>query len=45
MLRAAETELPRLKQLGIGVVWLMPIHTIGVSRLGIEPWGYKVFVQ
>ena len=28
-LRGAEKELPRLKQLGIGIVWLMPIHKIG----------------
>ena len=27
--RAAEKELPRLKQLGIGIIWLMPIHKIG----------------
>jgi glycosidase len=28
-LRAAETQLPRLKELGIDIVWLMPIHKIG----------------
>ena len=27
--RAAEKDLPRLKQLGIGIIWLMPIHKIG----------------
>lgn len=28
---AAEKELPRLKELGVDVVWLMPIHPIGVE--------------
>lgn len=28
-LRAAQAQLPRLKALGIGIVWLMPIHPIG----------------
>lgn len=28
-LAAAEAELPRLKRLGVDVVWLMPIHPIG----------------
>ena len=28
-LRAAQEQLPRLKTLGIGIVWLMPIHPIG----------------
>ena len=28
-LAAAERELPRLKSLGVGIVWLMPIHPIG----------------
>ena len=28
-LRAAERELPRLKRLGVDVLWLMPIHPIG----------------
>jgi glycosidase len=27
--RAAEKELPRLKALGIDIIWLMPIHEIG----------------
>lgn len=27
--RAAEKDLPRLKELGVGIVWLMPIHPIG----------------
>jgi glycosidase len=28
-LAAARKELPRLKALGVGVVWLMPIHPVG----------------
>ena len=28
-LRAAQAQLPRLKALGVGIVWLMPIHPIG----------------
>jgi glycosidase len=28
-LRAAEGELPRLKELGVDILWLMPIHPIG----------------
>jgi glycosidase len=27
--RAAEKELPRLKELGVDILWLMPIHKIG----------------
>ncbi|MDZ7588891.1 MAG: alpha-amylase family glycosyl hydrolase [Parasphingorhabdus sp.] len=27
--RAAERELPRLKALGVDIIWLMPIHPIG----------------
>jgi 1,4-alpha-glucan branching enzyme len=30
--RAAEKQLPRLKELGIDIVWLMPIHPIGVKN-------------
>lgn len=30
--QAAEKELPRLKDLGVGIVWLMPIHKIGQSH-------------
>lgn len=34
-LRAAEQQLPRLKALGVGILWLMPIHPIGqVQRKG-----------
>ena len=28
-LRAAEAQLPRLKELGVGIIWLMPINPIG----------------
>lgn len=31
-LAAAEKELPRLQELGITIVWLMPIHPIGVKN-------------
>ena len=27
--RAAETHLPRLKDLGADILWLMPVHEIG----------------
>jgi glycosidase len=27
--RAAEKQLPRLKELGVGIIWLMPINPIG----------------
>ena len=27
---AAQKELPRLQELGIDILWLMPIHPIGV---------------
>lgn len=27
--KAAQSELPRLKDLGVGIIWLMPIHAIG----------------
>jgi len=30
-LAAAEKQLPRLKELGVDIVWLMPIHPIGVE--------------
>ena len=28
---AAQNELPRLQELGIDILWLMPIHPIGVE--------------
>jgi glycosidase len=31
-LRSAEKQLPRLKALGVGIVWLMPIHPIGKQQ-------------
>ena len=30
--RAAQQELPRLKELGVDILWLMPIHPIGVEN-------------
>ncbi len=30
--RAAEQHLPRLKNLGVDIVWLMPVHEIGVKN-------------
>ena len=30
--RAAERELPRLKTMGVNVLWLMPIHPIGAKN-------------
>lgn len=27
--KAVEKELPRLKEMGVGIIWLMPIHPIG----------------
>ncbi|TNE49696.1 MAG: alpha-amlyase [Bacteroidetes bacterium] len=30
--QAAEKELPRLKELGVDIIWLMPIHEIGVKN-------------
>jgi glycosidase len=34
-LKAFENELPRLKELGVDIIWFMPIHPIGeVSRKG-----------
>lgn len=28
--KAFEKDLPRIKQMGVDVIWLMPIHPIGV---------------
>ncbi len=42
-LRAAEAHLPRLRDLGITIVWLMPIHPIGeVNRKGTLGSPYSV---
>jgi glycosidase len=30
--RAAEAHLPRLKALGVDILWLMPIHEIGIKN-------------
>ena len=30
--KAAEKQLPRLKELGVDIVWLMPIHEIGLKN-------------
>ena len=30
--RAAQAQLPRLKALGVGILWLMPVHPIGVEN-------------
>jgi glycosidase len=30
--KAAQTELPRLRRLGVDILWLMPIHPIGVEQ-------------
>ncbi|MCB2067582.1 MAG: alpha-amylase, partial [Erythrobacter sp.] len=41
--RAAERELPRLRDLGVDVLWLMPIHPIGaVNRKGTLGSPYSV---
>jgi len=42
-LRAAMAQLPRLKELGVDIVWLMPIHPIGiVNRKGSLGSPYSV---
>jgi len=30
--QAVEKEIPRLKKMGVGIVWLMPVHPIGVKN-------------
>lgn len=41
--RAAQDQLPRLKALGVDVIWLMPIHPIGeVNRKGTLGSPYSV---
>ncbi|MEO1661915.1 MAG: alpha-amylase family glycosyl hydrolase [Pseudomonadota bacterium] len=41
--RAAEAQLPRLKTLGVDILWLMPIHPIGeVNRKGTLGSPYAV---
>ncbi|MGB7207795.1 MAG: alpha-amylase family glycosyl hydrolase [Pyrinomonadaceae bacterium] len=41
--KAAEKHLPRIKELGADIIWLMPIHEIGVkNRKGILGSPYSV---
>ncbi|CAN5304686.1 alpha-amylase family glycosyl hydrolase [soil metagenome] len=41
--RAAQAELPRLKALGVDVIWLMPIHPIGeINRKGTLGSPYSI---
>src|SRR5687767_10411929 len=41
--RAAEKHLPRLKVLGVDILWLMPVHPIGEkNRKGILGSTYAV---
>ncbi|HEX8659459.1 MAG TPA: alpha-amylase family glycosyl hydrolase, partial [Hymenobacter sp.] len=41
--RAFETHLPRLQKMGVGILWLMPIHPIGQShRKGTLGSAYSV---
>lgn len=41
--KAIENELPRLKELGVGIIWLMPINPIGkVNRKGTLGSYYSV---
>jgi len=41
--KAAQQQLPRLKELGIDIIWLMPIHPIGEkNRKGILGSPYSV---
>lgn len=30
--KAVTTDIPRLKNLGVDVLWLMPIHPIGIEK-------------
>jgi glycosidase len=42
-LQAAERQLPRLRELGVDIVWLMPIHPIGeLNRKGTLGSPYSV---
>lgn len=41
--KAVEADLPRLKELGVGILWLMPIHPIGeLNRKGSMGSYYSV---
>ena len=42
-LAAVEQQLPRLSRMGVGIVWLMPVHEIGeVNRKGTLGSYYSV---
>lgn len=46
--RAAEAQLPRLRQMGIDIIWLMPIQPIGVkNRKGTlgSPYSVQNYLQ
>ncbi len=36
--KALEKDLPRIKQMGVDVIWLMPIHPIGVAGKKGRAW-------
>jgi cyclomaltodextrinase / maltogenic alpha-amylase / neopullulanase len=41
--KAVEKDIPRLKKLGVGIVWLMPVHPIGIiNRKGTLGSYYSV---
>lgn len=41
--RSAEMQLPRLKELGVDILWLMPIHPIGkLNRKGVLGSPYAI---
>ena len=45
--RAAEAHLPRIRELGIDIVWLMPVHPIGEeNRKGVlgSPYAVKDYL-
>ena len=43
ILRAAGPDLARLQEMGVGIIWLMPIHPIGIShRKGTLGSAYSV---
>ena len=46
--RAAEAHLPRLRELGVDIVWLMPVHPIGEqNRKGVlgSPYAVKDYLS
>ncbi len=47
-LRAAQQELPRLRELGVGILWLMPVQEIGEqNRKGVlgSPYAVKDYYK